>query len=392
MDLTLAPEDLALQRTARAFAREEILPIAAGRDRNSPPDQAFPWYLIEKLDALGLRTLTVPKRLGGYGANHLQQSIVTEELAYGDLGVAVSMDQTFKFTQLLCEETTAGQRERHLPGFLADPKALLAIAISEPQSGTDSFLLYEAPGAGPRMTAKKDGDSYVLNGTKHFISNGGLAKYYFIFARTDPGKPMSQGLTGFIVPKGAPGFTIGEAHSKLGRRLLQNGELVLSNCRIPAGDLLGEWNNGLAIFRRMVSGALIPVMGPARLAFDLARRAVRERGTDRHQWVQMAVSEMYMLIEAGRTVIHAAAWHGGQPTDDSKRRLMSKVFASEAAIRVCRMAMELWEEAGAVHFADRPTPEKCWRDVLSYLHGFGTNEAVKLKCFPLIPLDGEMGW
>src|SRR3989338_8152178 len=112
MDLTLSPEDLALQRTARAFAREEILPIAAGRDRHSPPDQAFPWPLIEKLDALGLRTLTVPKALGGRGASHLQQSIVTEELAYGDLGVAVSMDQTFKFTQLLCEETTESQRAR----------------------------------------------------------------------------------------------------------------------------------------------------------------------------------------------------------------------------------------------------------------------------------------
>ena len=96
-------------------------------------------------------------------------------------------------------------------------------------------------------------------------------------------------------------------------------------------------------------------MGPARRACARARRAVRERGTADHQWVQMAISEMYMLIEAGRTVVHAAAWHGGRPTDDSKQRLMSKVFASEAAIKVCRMAMELWEEAGAVHSADRPT-------------------------------------
>jgi len=392
MDLNLSVEDLTLQKISRDFAKKEILPIAAKRDVLSIPGKAYPWEILKKLDALGIRTLTVPKKYGGYGANHLQQAIVSEELAYGDLGVAVSLDQNFKFTQLICNETTEDQRDRYLHDFLTDPTALLAIAITEPQSGTDSFLLYEAPIAGPRMTAKKDGKDYVLNGTKHYISNGGLAKYYFIFARTDPSKPMSEGLTGFIVPKDTPGFSIGEAHSKLGRRLLQNGELVLSDCRVPETNILGEWNKGLDIFRKMVSGALIPVMGPARLSYDLARKVLKESPIINDQWAQMLLSEMYMLIEAGRTFLYSAAWHGGKESDESKRRLMSKVFASEAAIKVCRSAMEIWEHKGDLHFTNQPTPEKCWRDVLSYLHGFGTNQAVKLKCFPMISLDEEEHW
>ncbi len=392
MQPDLTPEEFEMVGRARDIARRDILPIAAERDRNFPPDRAYPWEITDKIDAAGLRTLTVPKKFGGFGARHLLQAMITEELAYGDLGVAVSLDQTYKFTRLLTDETTEDQRDRYLDDFIRDPRALLALATTEPQSGTDTFLMYDAPHAGPRMTARKDGDSYVLNGTKHYISNGGLAKYYFIFARTAPELPMSEGLTCFLVPRDAPGFTIGEAHSKLGRRLLQNGELVLQDCRIPAANLFGEWNGGLAILRRMVSGALIPVMGPARLAYDLARDAAHRTGAFSEQWAKMALTEMYMLIEASRTFLYSAAWHGDRETDDSKRRLMSKVFASEAGIKVCRMAMDIWGRTGDVRHPDRPTPEKCWRDVLSYLHGFGTNEAVKLKAAPLLAPPGEEEW
>ncbi len=392
MEPDLSAEEAAMVRRAREIAREDILPIAAARDRNHAPGEAYPWRVADKLDAAGLRTLTVPRKFGGFGARHLVQAMVAEEIAYGDLGVAVSMDQTYKFTQLLANETTPAQRDLYLEDFLNDPRALLALATTEPQSGTDTFLMHDAPGAGPRMTARKDGDFYVLNGTKHYISNGGLAKYYFIFARTAPEKKMSEGLTCFLVPRGTEGFRIGEAHSKLGRRLLQNGELILQNCRVPAHNLFGAWNGGLSILRRMVSGALIPVMGPSRLAYDLARAAARENGALREQWAQMALAEMYMLIEAARTYLYSAAWHAERPTDDSKRRLMSKVFASEAGIKVCRMAMDIWGKAGATHHDDRPTPEKCWRDVLSYLHGFGTNEAVKLKAAPLLAPAGESEW
>ncbi len=388
----LSAEEAEMVRRARVIAREDVLPIAAARDRNYPPGEAYPWEIAEKIDAAGLRTLTVPRKFGGFGARHLVQAMVAEELAYGDLGVAVSMDQTYKFTQLLANETTQAQRDLYLEDFLRDPTALLALATTEPQSGTDTFLMYDAPGAGPRMTAKKEGDFYILNGTKHYISNGGLAKYYFIFARTAPEKKMSEGLTCFLVPRDTEGFEIGEAHSKLGRRLLQNGELVLRDCRVPALNLFGEWNGGLSILKRMVSGALIPVMGPARLAYDLAREAARDGGLMDTQWVQMALTEMYMLIEAARTYLYSAAWHAEKPSDDSKRRLMSKVFASEAGIRVCRTAMEIWGRAGATYRDDAPTPEKCWRDVLSYLHGFGTNEAVKLKAAPLLAPAGQDEW
>ncbi len=392
MDLLLSPQDLALQKLCRAFARSEVLPVAAERDRRYPPEEAFPWHLIDRADALGLRTLTIPKEMGGMGAGHVQQLLAAEEIAYGDLGVAVSLDQTWRFSTLLTRATTEEQRGRYLRDFMTDPRALLALAITEPESGTDGFLMHPDPKAGPRMSVRREGEAWVLNGTKLYISNGGLAKYYFVFARTAPERPMSEGLTCFLVPLGAPGFTIGEAHSKLGRRLLRNGELILADCRLPAGNMVGEWNGGLAVQGMLGGGALIPALGPARLAYDLAREAVREAGAIGEQRVQMELAEMYMDIEAGRTFLLSAAWHAGKPTDDPKRRLMAKVFASEAAIRVCRQAMNLWGEAGALHRADRPTPEKCWRDVLSYLHGFGTNPAVKIKCASLIRLEGEADW
>ena len=146
-------------RRARRIAREDVLPVAAARDRNRAPGEAYPWDIAEKIDAAGLRTLTVPEKFGGFGARHLVQAMVAEELAYGDLGVAVSMDQTYKFTQLLANETTQAQRDLYLEDFLNDPRALLALATTEPQSGTDTFLMLDAPGAGPRMTARREGDS-----------------------------------------------------------------------------------------------------------------------------------------------------------------------------------------------------------------------------------------
>ena len=152
MQPDLTPEEFEMVGRAREIARRDILPIAAERDRNFPPDRAYPWEITDKIDAAGLRTLTVPKKFGGFGARHLLQAMITEELAYGDLGVAVSLDQTYKFTRLLTDETTEDQRGRYLDDFMNDPRALLALATTEPQSGTDTFLMYDAPHAGPRMT------------------------------------------------------------------------------------------------------------------------------------------------------------------------------------------------------------------------------------------------
>ena len=145
MQPDLSTEEAEIVQRAREIARRDILPIAAERDRNYPPDQAYPWDITDKIDAAGLRTLTVPEKLGGFGARHLLQAMVTEEIAYGDLGVAVSLDQTYKFTRLLTDETTEDQRESYLGDFMSDPRALLALATTEPQSGTDTFLLYDAP-------------------------------------------------------------------------------------------------------------------------------------------------------------------------------------------------------------------------------------------------------
>ncbi|MBI2881016.1 MAG: acyl-CoA dehydrogenase family protein, partial [Candidatus Tectomicrobia bacterium] len=164
MDLSLTPEQLELKRKIREFVDRRILPIAMERDRIPDPGAAFPWEVIEEGDRLGLRLLSLPKEYGGGGADILTLCLVGEEMARGDLGIAVAFDQTWKMFGLLAGSMTPEQRKRHMPGLVKNPRALLATANTEPLSGSDNILPYDAPGAGTQTTAVRDGDDYVLNG------------------------------------------------------------------------------------------------------------------------------------------------------------------------------------------------------------------------------------
>ena len=183
MDLSLTLEQKAIRQTARDFVDKHILPIALERDRIPDPAEAFPWEVIEEGDKLGLRLLSLPKAYGGGEADILTLCLVGEELARGDLGLAVAFDQTWKMFSLMTGSMTDDQRERHLPGLVNNPRALLATANSEPLSGSDNILPYDAPGVGTQTSAVREGDHYVINGRKHFISNGGLASFYVLYAR-----------------------------------------------------------------------------------------------------------------------------------------------------------------------------------------------------------------
>ena len=239
MDFSLTDEQKALQKLARDYVDRHVRPVAAAFDRNPDPLECIPTDVVEEGSKLGLRTLALSDARGG-GADMLTLSIVGEELGAGDLGVAATFDQTWKFTPIIEHWTNDEQKERFLPAFVSDHRFHLATCITEPDAGTDHVLPYAAAGSGVQMRAERDGDIYRLSGVKRFISNGGTAKLYIVYTRTDKTRGGLKGMTPFLVPADTPGLSVGRIHDKMGRRLLSNATLVFENAEVPARNRLGE--------------------------------------------------------------------------------------------------------------------------------------------------------
>ncbi|MFC1491561.1 acyl-CoA dehydrogenase family protein [Nitrospinota bacterium] len=386
MEFTLTEEQRALQGLAREFATNWVRPAAAEYDRCQDPPGCVPWEVLDEGVKLGLRTLALSEDWGGGGADMLTLSIVGEELGAGDLGVAATFDQTWKFTPILEHWTTAEQRERFLPAFAEDPRYFLASANTEPDSGTDKVLPYVAPGTGVQMKAERVGEAYRLSGTKCFISNGGTAKLYITYARTDRERLGNKGVSVFLVPAESPGLSVLRFHDKMGRRLLSNATLLFDGVEVPVANRLGEENGEAALRNNRLSqgrgmyGAT--VLGTGRAAFEEAVRYARERvqggkPIGQHQAVAQMIGEMYTRLEAARSVLWRAAWSVEQAEEfDPKMPWLSKVVCSEAAYEVCRLALEV--HGGAGYMRECPV-EKYLRDVISFLHGSGNNHIFRIK-------------
>ena len=194
MDFTLSEEQRALQTLAREFAEREVRPVALERDHIADHRACFSEYLIRRGSELGLRTLCVPTAYGGPGIRDmLTLVVVAEELAIGDPGVAMSLIQTCRLSRLLADAGTKNQQDRFFPALRDDPLYLLSIGASEPDAGSDTVLPYEGVDVGLRLMASRQGDHYVLNGMKHFITNAGASKLYYVLARTDATKGLREG-------------------------------------------------------------------------------------------------------------------------------------------------------------------------------------------------------
>ncbi len=391
MDFELTESQRSLQRLAHDFAEREIRPIARERDKIADPHERFPWDVVEKGGEVGLRTLALPEEMGGAGADVLTLCLVGEELAWGDLGIAVTFDQTWKISHLLERLTTEEQRARYLPAFLEDNRFHLAIAMTEPDAGSDNIIPYSSPDAGVRTTAVRDGDDWVVNGMKHFISNGGIAKLYFLALRTDTTKGVAEGLTYFIATPGMPGFSIGRIHDKMGQRLSQNAELIFDQCRIPEANRVSPIGGAMAERRKFVRGSNIEaaatVLGTARAAYEDALEYARNRVQGGkpiigHQAVGFMLSDCFIEYEASRRLLHYAAWTAGQDgLYDPKMGFMTKCYVSESAYRIATRALEVW---GGMGYMTEAPMEKYLRDVTSFLHSAGTNEAQRVRSMPYL--------
>ncbi|MCC7106592.1 MAG: acyl-CoA/acyl-ACP dehydrogenase [Chloroflexi bacterium] len=387
IDFTLTEEQQALQLAAREFAEQEIKPISKARESIPDPWERFPWDLLEKGSKLGFRTLAVPREFGGGGANTFDECLMNEEFAAADLGVATIFDQASRLFHQMFRFFTSEQRDTFLIPLLSDHRALLAIGGTEPQAGSDTWLPYDEPGAGAQAFAERRGDTYLLNAHKTFISLGPVARLYLILARTDRQKRYSEGgLSAFIVPRDTPGFSIGTIWEKTGQHLILNADLLCENVVLPVGNRVLEEGAYFPALQRFMRGgnaeAAALCLGIGRAAYEAAASYARQRVQGgkpiiEHQAIGMMLADMATRIETARLLTWKAAWAADNMEPfDFRLPSMSKVYASEAAFDVSRMAMEIHGGSGIMK--NLPI-EKYLRDASTMLHSDGTNQVHRLR-------------
>lgn len=377
-------EQRAILETVARFVDDEVKPRAAALDANPDPEQSFSWEIVEKANAVGIRTMTLQEKWGGLGTDSLTTAMVIEELGKGDLGVSVIMAQTLKIAQILQKALNAEQQERVLPGFAADPRGMLAIGITEPDNASNYFLPFPTPF---RTTAQKRDGGWVINGMKHFISNGNRSSHYLLFAQTEKGKPLAEGSTCFLVERDRPGFTIGRVHDKMGERLANNAELIFQDCFIPDENVVGQVGKGFGVlaefFPQSNAYAGASVIGVAGALYEKAVgwAKVRVQGGKpliEHDGIRAQLAEMRMLIDASRSYIHRACWLADHQEHGWDRTLgvLPKAMASQAAWKIATWCLEIH---GGHGYMKETGVEKLVRDAAAFLHSDGVNRTLFLK-------------
>jgi len=377
-------ERRAILETVRRFVEDEVTPVAAGLDARPDPAECFSWRIVEKAHAVGIRTMTLGKDYGGLGTDSLTTAMVIEELGRGDLGVSVIFAQTLKIAQIMQKALDEGQRARVLPGFARDPRGMLAIGITEPDHASDYLLPYATPF---RTSAVRTQGGFVVNGMKHFISNGNRASHYLVFVQTEKGQPLARGSTCLLVERDRPGFTIGLVHDKMGERLANNAELIFEDCFVPDDNVVGAVGRGFNVlaefFPQSNAYAGASVLGVAVAAYEKAVQWAKVRvqgGTPliQHDGIRAQLAEMRMLIDASRSYIHRACWladHQDQGWDRSLGAL-PKVMASQAAWKIATWCLEIH---GGHGYMKEVGVEKLVRDAAAFLHSDGANRTLLLK-------------
>lgn len=386
-DIFIQNEDQrAILESVRRFAEEEVAPRVAELDAQQNPEDGFSWDIVEAADAMGLRTLTLSEEYGGLGADSLTTAMVVEELGRFDLGISVVFAQTLKLAQIFEKATNPEQRERHLSKYRDDPRHLFAIGITEPETASNYFLPRRAKAPYRTFAEKVDG-GWVVNGMKHFISNGNVAKTYLLFVQTEKGVPLHEGSTCFIIEQGMEGFTIGRVHDKMGERLANNAELIFQDFFIPEENLVGEAGKGHSVlsefFPQSNAYAAASIIGVAVNAYERAVEWAQTRVQGgkhliEHDGIAADLAEMRMLIDASRSYIHRAAWladnqeHGW----DSSLGALPKVMASQAAWKIVTRTLEIH---GGHGYMKEAGIEKLMRDAAAFLHSDGVNRTLLLK-------------
>jgi butyryl-CoA dehydrogenase len=371
MDFALTQEQMMIQQMVRDFALTEIEPVAAEHEKEGQ----FPAEIIKKLGEIGIMGMTVPKEYGGSGADTVSYTIAVEEIsrACASTGIAVSVNNSLACFPILTFGTDEQKQKYLVP--LANGQKLGAFGLTEPSAGSDAAM--------QQTVSALDGDEYVINGMKHFITNATIAETYVVFTMEDKSKG-TRGITTFILEKGDPGFTFGTVEDKLGIRASVQAELVFENCRIPADRKLGDSGRGFKIAMMTLDvgriGVASQALGIAQAALDRAILFANEREQfgkpiGRLGAIQEAVANMATDVEAARMLVRYAAWCKDAGRPFSKEAAMAKLFASETAMRVTTKAIQV--HGGYGYIKDYPV-ERYFRDAKITEIYEGTSEIQRL--------------
>ena len=244
MNIRFTEEQIALKEVAREFFEREVRPVMAELDARPDPKDCYPRELVRKGSELGLRTLALPKEMGGGGVDVVTRTLMFEAMASVEMGTAKIFSQCWKFSSLINRAGTEEQKKKFLTPFVEDHDFVGSLCITEPDAGSDNVLPYNGADGGLATTAVPDGNYYILNGMKHMISLASFSKLMIVYTRTDRTVPSRQGMTMFLVPSDFPGVSFGQVHNKMGWRLYPNGEIIFDNVRIPKEYMLGKLNAG----------------------------------------------------------------------------------------------------------------------------------------------------
>jgi len=366
----LTEEQLAIRDLARTIAENELRPVAAQYDASGE----FPWPVVKVMADADLFRTFIPEEYEGIagGTPTMNLVLVTEELSRACGGIALALAGTALGAMPILLSASDEQKRRYLPDIAAG-KRLAAFALTEPEAGSDA--------GGIRTTALKDGDHYVLNGTKQWITNGGEAEIYTVMALTNPSKGP-RGASAFVVEKGTPGFTFGKKEDKMGIRASATRELNFADCRVPAENLIGREGTGFITAMRTFDasrpGVGAQALGIAQGALDLAVAYACERRQfgspiSAFQGLRFTLANMATQIEAARALIYATAKHidAGPTERPTLYSAMSKLFASDVAVQVALDAIQVF--GGYGYMRDYPI-EKYLRDAKITQIYEGTNQ------------------
>ena len=366
----LSEDQEMIRETARDVAQEVIAPLASEYDKK----EEFPWKSVKQLQELGFMSMMVDEKYGGAGLDTISYALAMEEVsgACASTGVTMSVNNSL-YAYPVEKWATEDQIEQFLIPTISEK--LGAFALSEPDAGSD-------PAA---MTTKavKEGDEWVLNGNKMWITNGGAADYYVVFAITDP-EAKHRGISTFILKKDDPGFEIGPKESKLGIRASSTTPLTMDNCRVPEDRLLGQLGEGFKIAMNTLDGGRIGIasqsLGIGQAAIDAAIEYAKTRHAfggpiARFQGLQWMIADSTMEIEAARLLTWKASELKDNGVKYTKEAAMAKLYSSEAAVRAADMSLQI--HGGAGYSTDFPI-ERYYRDAKIGAIYEGTSEILRL--------------
>lgn len=371
MDFALDSEHQLFRERFRAFANDVVAPRAAEIDRTGE----FPWDVINAAAELGLLGVPIPEEYGGVGADGLAFTLLIEELAGACGSTALTIAA---HTGLVCVPLLMFGNEEQKRRFLtplAEGKMLGAFGLTEPQAGSDA--------GATRTTAVRDGNEFVINGQKVFTTNGSIAGVIIVTAVTDP-EAGRRGISNIIVPADAPGVSFGQDQEKMGLHGSVTSQVYFQDCRVPVDNLLGRPGEGFKQFLQVLDGGRIGIGAMSVGIAQAALRAARDYALEREQFgqriadfqaISFMLADMATQLEAARWLVYRAAWLKDRGLPHTTEAAMAKLFASEAAERICHKAIQI--HGGYGYTTEYPV-ERYYRDVRLTEIGEGTSEIQRL--------------